>query len=168
MENLKENTKRTGAHERIVGGHEASIADHPWQLAFELGGDQRCGASLIGPSWALTAGHCVEDVHLYYLALRAGSSDPQRQRPVQAVDINVVDHETCRQVFVAVNAVTERMICSGEFSRGVCIGDSGGPLVNNGTQVGIVSWGLGSCEVGLSVQTNVGYLRAWIRDTAGI
>ncbi|XP_047000819.1 trypsin-3-like [Schistocerca americana] len=52
----------------------ANIADLPWQLAFELGGDQRCGASLIGPSWALTAGHCVEDVKLDYLALRAGSS----------------------------------------------------------------------------------------------
>ncbi|XP_047000818.1 trypsin-7-like [Schistocerca americana] len=204
--------QRTGAHERIVGGHEASIADHPWQLAFELGGDQRCGASLIGPSWALTAGHCVEDVQLYYLALRAGSSDRGREvngsftlgpnvqlvglpaegydppsgltvtvsgwgyqhsgsgpsSTLQAVDINVVDRETCRQVFVAVNAVTERMICSGEFSRGVCIGDSGGPLVNNGTQVGIVSWGLASCQVGLSVQSNAGYLRAWIRDTAGI
>ncbi|XP_049964301.1 blarina toxin-like [Schistocerca serialis cubense] len=179
---------RTGAHERIVGGHEASIADHPWQLAFELGGDQRCGASLIGPSWALTAGHCVEDVQLYYLALRAGSSDRGREvngsftlgpnvqlvglpaegydppsgLPVTAVDINVVDRETCRQVFVAVNAVTEHMICSGEFSRDVCIGDSGGPLVNNGTQVGIVSWGLASCEVGLSAQSNVGYLRAWV------
>ncbi|XP_047118300.1 trypsin-1-like [Schistocerca piceifrons] len=231
---------RTGAHDRIVGGHEASIADHPWQLAFELSGDQSCGASLIGPSWALTAGHCVEDIGLVYMALRAGSSvrgsggtvieaaavflhqqydsrtadydiavvqvngsftlgpnvqlvglpaegyDPPSGLPVtvsgwgyqhsgngpadtlQAVDINVVDRETCRKVFVAVNSVTERMICSGEFTRGVCVGDSGGPLVNNGTQVGIVSWGLTYCEVGISVQTNVGYLRAWIRDTAGI
>ncbi|XP_049762304.1 trypsin delta-like [Schistocerca cancellata] len=66
--------QRTGAHERIVGGHETSIADLPWQLAFELGGDQRCGASLIGDSWVLTAGYCVEDVKLDYLALRAGSS----------------------------------------------------------------------------------------------
>ncbi|XP_047000820.1 trypsin-1-like [Schistocerca americana] len=87
---------------------------------------------------------------------------------LHAVDINVVDRETCRKVFVAVNSVTERMICSGEFTRGVCVGDSGGPLVNNGTQVGIVSWGPTYCEVGISVQTNVGYLRAWIRDTAGI
>ncbi|XP_049816554.1 trypsin-1-like [Schistocerca nitens] len=195
--------QRTGAHERIVGGHEASIADHPWQLAFELGGDQRCGASLIGPSWALTAGHCVEDVQLYYLALRVNGSftlgpnvqlvglpaegyDPPSglhvtvsgwgyqhsgsgsSSTLQAVDINVVDRETCRKVFVAVNVVTERMTCSGEFTRGVCIDDSGGPLVNSGTQVGIVSWGFGTCEVGLSVQTNVGYLRAWVRDTAGI
>ncbi|XP_076039179.1 trypsin-1-like [Oratosquilla oratoria] len=59
---------------RIVGGQEAQENEYPWTLAMIAtirGISTSCGASLIAPSWALTASHCVygadaEDVNVSY------------------------------------------------------------------------------------------------------
>ncbi|XP_031574388.1 chymotrypsinogen A-like [Actinia tenebrosa] len=44
---------------RVVGGEEAVPHSWPWQLSLRKYGRHTCGASLITPGWALTAGHCV-------------------------------------------------------------------------------------------------------------
>lgn len=50
-----------------------------------------------------------------------------------------------------------------------CIGDSGGPLAQNGTQIGIVSFGSGRCSRSSpTVYTNVGTYRLWINTRTGI
>ncbi len=45
----------------IVGGTRADWNTVSYATQLNYGGDLQCSASLIGPSWVLTAKHCVED-----------------------------------------------------------------------------------------------------------
>lgn len=48
--------------DEIVGGTATTISAVPWQVALTtLGGFQFCGGSILGPSWVITAQHCVAD-----------------------------------------------------------------------------------------------------------
>ncbi|XP_020278607.1 trypsin 3A1-like isoform X1 [Pseudomyrmex gracilis] len=66
------------------------------------------------------------------------------------------------------NVHREKQLCAGvqEGGRDACQGDSGGPLVCNGTQVAIVSWGMG-CAVPNSpgVYSRVDFYLKWINET---
>jgi len=54
--------QRNGSVEpKIVGGHDASIAQYPWQAAVFIDGVQECGGSLLTSRIVLTAAHCVFD-----------------------------------------------------------------------------------------------------------
>lgn len=43
----------------IVGGYETTIEEHPWQVSLQLYSSHRCGGSIIGDRWVLTAAHCT-------------------------------------------------------------------------------------------------------------
>jgi V8-like Glu-specific endopeptidase len=45
---------------KITGGTDASITEFPWQV-YISSGNLRCGGSIIGANWVLTAAHCVLD-----------------------------------------------------------------------------------------------------------
>lgn len=47
-----------GAH-AVVGGQDADIQDFPSTLNLQYHGAHICGATLIGPGWAVTSAHCV-------------------------------------------------------------------------------------------------------------
>lgn len=57
----------------IVGGADAAIEDHPWQVALmTASGSQYCGGSIVGERWVVTAAHCLFS---RLPVIRAGVSD---------------------------------------------------------------------------------------------
>jgi secreted trypsin-like serine protease len=60
---------------KIVGGHNASISQYPWQAAVFVDGEQLCGGSLLTSRIVLTAAHCVFDTDPNCV-ISCGISDP--------------------------------------------------------------------------------------------
>ncbi|XP_052775033.1 uncharacterized protein LOC128213411 isoform X2 [Mya arenaria] len=48
---------------RVIGGSVSAKGEWPWIVGLRIGsGNVICGGSIIGESWVLTAGHCVNDL----------------------------------------------------------------------------------------------------------
>ncbi len=50
---------------RVLGGHEASLGQIPWQVRIEIkldeeGNSDLCGGTIIDNQWIISASHCVE------------------------------------------------------------------------------------------------------------
>merc|ERR1712212_1115058 len=54
--------------QKILNGEEATPHSFPWQVsitgALNYDADHYCGASILSPSWVLTAAHCAEIVYI--------------------------------------------------------------------------------------------------------
>ncbi|KAJ3631802.1 hypothetical protein MTP99_012908 [Tenebrio molitor] len=59
---------------RIVGGHNISIQEVPYQISLQNDGDHFCGGSIISPNYIVTAAHCTSYYDASSLTIRAGSS----------------------------------------------------------------------------------------------
>jgi secreted trypsin-like serine protease len=65
---MERSLKGLSPNTRITGGHDTTIAEHPWQAALVAASipdnarGEFCGASVIGSHWVLTAAHCLADV----------------------------------------------------------------------------------------------------------
>ncbi|KAK4881225.1 hypothetical protein RN001_004544 [Aquatica leii] len=69
-------------------------------------------------------------------------------RNLQAVDLQVIDRNVCKNLYRSYNDVSDSMLCAGDKNgKDACNGDSGGPLVYNKVLVGIVSWGRGCARI---------------------
>lgn len=98
---------------------------------------------------------------------QGGSSIPDN---LQKVDIGYYDPNMCKMIYelLGVEIQANHLCAGGEGEEvGVCNGDSGGPLVaKDGTQVGIVSFGLGcGSPMFPAVFANVPHFAQWIQDT---
>ncbi|CAG9860202.1 unnamed protein product [Phyllotreta striolata] len=63
---------------KIIGGIPTDVVVYPYQLSLEYFGLHTCGASLISPSWALTAAHCLESTFTPLLSVRAGATAKEK------------------------------------------------------------------------------------------
>ncbi|XP_037297322.1 trypsin-3-like [Manduca sexta] len=60
--------------DRIVGGQEADIINHPYQVSFIVNQSYFCGGFIVSKHWIVTAAHCAQNVDPSTVVLRAGSS----------------------------------------------------------------------------------------------
>lgn len=61
---------------RIVGGHQVSKGEIPWQVAFILqpSGHLFCGGSILSSRWVITAAHCIVETNGPFI-IRVGEHD---------------------------------------------------------------------------------------------
>ncbi|XP_045763684.1 transmembrane protease serine 9-like [Maniola jurtina] len=77
----------TKVDDRIVGGEETSIEDHPYQASFIANNSFFCGAFIVSPDYVLTAGHCAQNVDPSQVVLRVGSSYRQNGTIIRITEI---------------------------------------------------------------------------------
>ncbi|KAF5307105.1 hypothetical protein FQR65_LT18462 [Abscondita terminalis] len=73
LEILK-NKKRIRPNGRILGGEDAKIGDHSYQLSFQIYEIHFCGASLLSDTKAVTAAHCTDNFPVDTFSVHAGSN----------------------------------------------------------------------------------------------
>ncbi|XP_061397787.1 trypsin alpha-like [Musca vetustissima] len=59
---------------RIVGGVATDISSYPWQISLQRSGYHSCGGSIYSKNIVITSAHCMQDVTISVLKVRAGSS----------------------------------------------------------------------------------------------
>ncbi|KFQ26661.1 Transmembrane protease serine 11E, partial [Merops nubicus] len=88
--------------ERITGGQRAREGEWPWQASIQLDGTHRCGASVIGHTWLVTAAHCFRGVtnpRRWTASFGILLRPPKQKKPVRRIIIHegygnsVLDHE---------------------------------------------------------------------------
>ncbi|XP_075978588.1 trypsin-7-like [Anticarsia gemmatalis] len=85
-------TQTSLEEDSIYGGNNVSIKDFPYQVSIYIGkGDQddhfNCGGSIISNNYILTAAHCLEDMQVSQVVVRAGSADLKTGTIIKITDM---------------------------------------------------------------------------------
>uniref|UniRef100_A0A1Y9IVM0 Peptidase S1 domain-containing protein n=1 Tax=Anopheles minimus TaxID=112268 RepID=A0A1Y9IVM0_9DIPT len=89
---------------------------------------------------------------------------------LRTVNIPITSYSKCVAKWRPVRIV-KTAICAGHPGRDSCNGDSGGPLLQNGTQIGLVSWGADRCGSEYpGIYTYIGNtdIRKFILENSGV
>ncbi len=112
-----------------------------------------------------------DDEEVTVMGLGALSEEGGYPSLLQAVDVGIVDHDTCSDAYEKVYLgpiVEETMVCAGSITdlpQDSCQGDSGGPMINQlGIQVGVISFGIGCARKGYP-GVNARTSQKWLSDT---
>ncbi|KAL7732804.1 hypothetical protein ACLKA6_005940 [Drosophila palustris] len=107
--------------------------------------------------------------------LNASARTVEEVKPLQYVNVQVLEQQRCSCLFLPGLVSARRHICTdGSGGRGPCEGDSGGPLVyrwhNVSYLIGLTSFGNAmGCELGSpTVYTRITSYLEWIMDEAGL
>ncbi|XP_017076088.2 trypsin beta-like [Drosophila eugracilis] len=63
-----------GPEERIIGGHSIPIEYVPWQVSLQGKETHNCGGAIYSDRAIVTAAHCIFEIRVEGLSIRAGSS----------------------------------------------------------------------------------------------
>nr|XP_028559727.1 LOW QUALITY PROTEIN: transmembrane protease serine 11G-like [Podarcis muralis] len=91
ISNLGCGTRVERSVERIYGGNIAVEGEWPWQASLQLNGIHRCGATLIGDIWLLTAAHCfrgVRDLRSWTASFGARLNPPLLRRNLRQIIVH--------------------------------------------------------------------------------
>ncbi|XP_063923282.1 trypsin-1-like [Zophobas morio] len=73
---------------RIVGGHDISIEEAPYQVSLQYDNSHSCGGSIVAPNYIVTAAHCTEGKTEDGMSIRAGTSI--REDGGQVIDVKKI------------------------------------------------------------------------------
>ncbi|CAH1154053.1 unnamed protein product [Phaedon cochleariae] len=93
------------------------------------------------------------------------TDDGTLPKTLKSVTVKVMSNRACKWTSpVLIQAVKQSHVCvSGAGPKGGCGGDSGGPLLVNGTQIGVASFIVNSCTMGMpTVFTRLNQFNDWI------
>jgi len=139
---------------RIVGGKTAQPYSWPWQVALFkyswLGGYQhRCGGSLIGNQWIMTAGHCVAtdtfaSKYKVKLGVHDKSNNNERGELVALIDAVYVhpEFEVDTTSYDVALLKLSKPINFTDHIAPICLPYQDEPLPKPGTSVVVTGWGL--------------------------
>jgi trypsin len=128
---------------RIVGGHNISIQEVPYQISLQHDGDHFCGGSIISPNYIVTASHCTSFYDASSLTIRAGTST--RGVGGQVINVSkIYNHPN----FTEQNADCDISVLelSANLTLGINVAAIALPSLNQkwpvGTEVLVTGWGL--------------------------
>ncbi|XP_026480932.1 trypsin-3-like [Ctenocephalides felis] len=130
---------------RIVGGEEANIAQHGWQVSLLLFGNHYCGGVIIDKNWILTAAHCIENetnANKRY-SVRVGSSTHEKGGKVYKVKETILhpEYDTYTVDFdVALIRLAEPISFTACTVRPIQIVDEGVKTLD-GAMLTVTGWG---------------------------
>ncbi|KAJ6225201.1 hypothetical protein RDWZM_003746 [Blomia tropicalis] len=90
--------------------------------------------------------------------------DQSLPNELQFIELRIISNIICRIRLFGFPILSTHVCTLSGRGKGACQGDSGGPLVVNGTQVGIVSWGIPCARGRPDVFTSVVSYREWIME----
>jgi secreted trypsin-like serine protease len=132
----------SGNQPRIVGGNEASLAEHPYAVYLtDSGGNQYCGAVIVSSTAVATAAHCALAVSKSETRVVAGRQDKRTDDgevlAVSRIWVSKSYRDPTQGNDVAV--LTVRGQLDYRPAKLPDSGDSG--LYNEGTQATVLGWG---------------------------
>ncbi|XP_046429949.1 trypsin-1-like [Neodiprion fabricii] len=123
---------------RIVGGVDAKIEDHPYQLSFQQYGQHFCGAAMISSKWAITAAHCIGSSTKYY-RVSAGSSN--KSNGTQYAIASMIRHPKFDSYAIDFDLALLELDSDVEFHETVQPVSLPDSEVEAGTIVNVTGWG---------------------------
>ncbi|NWV33226.1 TMPS5 protease, partial [Grantiella picta] len=132
---------------RVVGGTDVSPGRWPWQVSVCQGSQHRCGGSVLGPEWILTAAHCVHrylgspcPAWLVFAGIVTHSSlQPEAGVPVREIIAHPLYNDSSLDYDIALLRLQVPLRFSGAI-RAVCLPPSRQDLLQ-GTECWVSGWG---------------------------
>lgn len=131
---------------RIVGGGDATVTEHSWQVSLQSNRRAFCGGSIVGARWVVTAAHCVQGLtsfsHIHVVAgitSLTESLDSDKEYDIQAITTHPLYSSTTLYMDVAMIKISSDFAFSSTIGE-ICLPLPGRKYENLATVVAS-GWG---------------------------